>query len=112
MLDGYHERIMTPLGKTEATDFKANPEEMKSVTEQQEIPKGKAAVMPVGEPRKRRRVRNLAAELRQKRKERTWGNSGSRRKSAAASRKVPRRAKVAWRKRNIAKKEGTRAKVG
>jgi hypothetical protein len=52
MLDAHHERIMAPLGKTEATDFKANPEEMESVTEQQEIPKEEAAVLPVGEPRK------------------------------------------------------------
>jgi hypothetical protein len=57
--------------------------------------------MPVGEPRKRRRVRNLAADCHQKRKERTWGNRGSRRKSAAACRKVSRRTKVAWHKRNL-----------
>jgi hypothetical protein len=42
--------------------------------EHQEIPKEEAAVMPVGEPRKRRRVCNLSAEHHQKRKERTWGN--------------------------------------
>jgi hypothetical protein len=39
---------------------------MQSIEEHQEIPKGDAAVMPVGGPRKRRRVRNLAAERRQK----------------------------------------------
>jgi hypothetical protein len=60
--------------------------------------------MSVREPRKRRRVCNLAAEGRQKRKERTWGNRGSRRKSAVACRKVSRRAKVAWRKRNLFRK--------
>jgi hypothetical protein len=69
--------------------------------EHQEIPKEEASVMPVGEPRKRRRVCNLATEHRQKRKERTRGNRGSRRKSAAACRKVCRHAKVAWRKRNL-----------
>jgi hypothetical protein len=41
---------------------------MQSIEEHQDIPKGEAAVMPVGEPRKRRKVCNLAAELRQKRK--------------------------------------------
>jgi hypothetical protein len=33
MLDAHHERTMASLGKTEATDFKAIPEEMESVTE-------------------------------------------------------------------------------
>jgi hypothetical protein len=61
---------------------------MQSKGEHQEITKGEAAVMPVGEPRKRRRVCNLAAERRQKRKERTRGYRGSRRKSAAACKRV------------------------
>jgi hypothetical protein len=52
---------MASLGKTEFTNFKAIPEGMESVAEHQEIPKEDAAVMSVGEPRKRRRVRNLAA---------------------------------------------------
>jgi hypothetical protein len=30
MLDAHHERKMAPLGKTEAPDFKAIPEEMES----------------------------------------------------------------------------------
>jgi hypothetical protein len=57
--------------------------------------------MPVGEPRKRRRVRNLAAERRQKQKERIRTSCGSKRRSTVACRKVSRRAKVAWRKRNL-----------
>jgi hypothetical protein len=57
---------------------------MQSIKEHQEIPKGEAAGMPVGGPRKRRKVRNPAAERRQKRKERTRGDRGSRRKLAAA----------------------------
>jgi hypothetical protein len=83
----------------EATETEPNPGMMQFVEEHQEIPKGEGAVMPVGEPRKRRRVKNLAAERRQKGKKRTRGNRGSRRKSAAACRKVFRRPKVAWRKR-------------
>jgi hypothetical protein len=77
---------------------------MHSIKEHQVIPKGEASVMLVGEPRKQRRVQNLAMESRQKRKERTWGNIGSRRKLAAACRKVSHRAKVAWRKRNCIRK--------
>jgi hypothetical protein len=46
---------------------------MQSIEQLQEVPKEVAAVMPVGEPRKQHRVRNLAAERSQKRKERTRG---------------------------------------
>jgi hypothetical protein len=74
---------------------------VQSIEEHREIPKEEATMMPVGEPRKRRRVCNLAAERRQKRKERTRGKTGSRRKSAASCRKVSRRVKVAWRERNL-----------
>jgi hypothetical protein len=68
--------------------------------------------MSVGEPRKRRRACNLAAERRRKRKERTRGYPGSRRKSAAACRRVSRCAKVAWRRRNIIRKIRTLEKCG
>jgi hypothetical protein len=62
----------------------------------QEIPKEEAAaVMPVGEPRKRSRVCNLAAERHQKRKKRARGNRGSRRESVAACMKVSLREKLA-----------------
>jgi hypothetical protein len=77
---------------------------MQSVGEHQEVPKDEAAVMPVGGLRKRRRDRNLAAERRQKPKELTRGDCRSRRKLAAACRKMSRRAAVAWRKRNIFRK--------
>jgi hypothetical protein len=77
-----------------------------------EIHKEDAAVMPVGEPRKRRKVHNLAAERRQKRKERSRGNKGPRRKSAVVCRKVCRRAKVAWRKRNLFRNVQTQRNCG
>jgi hypothetical protein len=80
----------------EATETKLDPGLMQSIEEHQDILKGEAAVTPVGEPRKRRKICNLAAEHRQKRKERTRGNCESRRKLAAACRKVSRRAKVTW----------------
>jgi hypothetical protein len=78
----------------EVTETKPDPGKMQSTEEHQEIPKGEAVVMLVGEPRKRHRIWNLATVCCQKMKQRTRGNSGSRRKSAAACRKV------AWRKRN------------
>jgi hypothetical protein len=49
----------------EATETEPNPVMMQSIEEHQEITKEGAAVMPVGEPRKQRRVCNLAAERRQ-----------------------------------------------
>jgi hypothetical protein len=52
----------------EATETEPDPGMMQSVEEHQDIPKEDAAVMPVGGPRKRRRVWNLTAERRQKRK--------------------------------------------
>jgi hypothetical protein len=57
----------------EATETEPDPGMMQSIQERQEIPKGEAEVMPVGEPRKWHRVRNLAAERRQKLRERTRG---------------------------------------
>jgi hypothetical protein len=41
MLDAHHERIMTSLGKTEGTDFKANPQGMESVTGQRRSDAGR-----------------------------------------------------------------------
>jgi hypothetical protein len=103
MLDAQYERRMACLGKTEADTGKTEPDPgmMQSTEEHQDIPKGEAAVMPVGEPKKRRWVCNLAAERRQKMKKRTRGSRGSRRKSSAACRKVSCRAKVARRKMNL-----------
>jgi hypothetical protein len=72
-----------------ATETGPDPGMMQSIEEHQKGPKGEAAVMPVGEPRKRRSVRNLAAERRQKMKERTRVKTGSRRKSAAPARMCP-----------------------
>jgi hypothetical protein len=83
-----------------ATETEPDARKMKSIEEHQEIPKGEAEVMPVGELRKRRTVCNLAAERRQKGKERTRVYGGSRRNSADAC-KVSRRAKLAWRKKPL-----------
>jgi hypothetical protein len=72
----------------EVKETKLDPGSIQSIEEHQHIPKREAAVMPVGEPRKWRMVRNLVTERRQKRTERTWGNRGSRNKLAAACRKA------------------------
>jgi hypothetical protein len=85
---------------------------MQSTEEHQEIPKGEAAVMLVVEPRKRHRARNLAAEHRQKMRERTQGYCESRRTSAATCRKVSYHAKVAWRKRNLFRNVQTQRNCG
>jgi hypothetical protein len=77
----------------EATETKLNPGLMQSIEVHQDIPKGEVAVMPDREPRKHR-ICNLDAERRQKRKERTQENRGSRRKLAAACRKVSHHAKL------------------
>jgi hypothetical protein len=95
-----------------ATETEPDPGMMQSVEEHQKTPKEDAPVMPVGGPRKRRRVCNLSAERRQKRKDRTRGNGGYRRKSDAACRKVCRRAKVAWRKRKLIRRIETQRKYG
>jgi hypothetical protein len=88
----------------EATETEPNPEMMQSIEEHQKIPKEDAAGTPVRGPRTRRRVCDLAAERRRKMKKRTQGYRGSGRKLAAACRKVYRRAKVVWRKRNLIRK--------
>jgi hypothetical protein len=114
MVDACHKEMMACLGKTEADTEKTEPDPgmMQSTEEHQEIPKGEAAVMQVGELRKRRRVWNLATERRQKRKERTRGNRGSRRKSAVACSEVSHRATVAWHKRNLIRRSGTQENCG
>jgi hypothetical protein len=85
----------------EATETEPHLGIVQSVVEHHENPTEDAALMPVGGPRKRRRTLNVAAKSHQKLKERTQGYCGSRRKLAAACRKMSRRAKVAWRKRNL-----------
>jgi hypothetical protein len=108
-LDAHQERTMA---HQEATETEPDPRMMQSIDEHQEIPKEGAAVMPVRDLMKRRRVCNLATERRQKRKESTRRSRGSRRKSAAACRKVSRRAKVAWRESNLFRNVQTQRNCG
>jgi hypothetical protein len=50
--------------------------DMRPEAAQRQVPREDAAVMPVGEPMKRRRDRNLAAKCRQKKQEGTQGKDG------------------------------------
>jgi hypothetical protein len=79
--------------KMEATDLRANPGEMQFEAERREVPKKDDRVKSSGTRKKQYRGRNLAAERRQKPKER--------RKLVAARTRSTRRANVAWRKRNV-----------
>jgi hypothetical protein len=103
MFDAYEKRMMACLGQTEANTEKTeqDTEMIQSAEEHQDVPSEGVAVMPVAKSRKPRRVRKSTAGRRGEPKELTRGNHGSRRKLAAACRKVSRRATVALRKRNV-----------
>jgi hypothetical protein len=60
-LDAHHERMMACLGKTEATDLEANPEDMESGAEHREVPKEEAAAKSSGALKKCHRGQHLAA---------------------------------------------------
>jgi hypothetical protein len=128
MFDAYEKRMMGCLGQTEANTerIEQDPGIMKSVEEHQDIPTEDVAVMPVGEPRKRRGARKSTAGRRGKPKELAQCrqkevlpcNSGmaekkptrniriqesreSSKEIAAAEVRTARHAKVARRKRNV-----------
>jgi hypothetical protein len=98
--------------KIAATDLKGNPEEMECELEHQEAPKEDAVVKPVEGQNRRHRGRKQIARRRGEPKELNRGICGSRKKLAAACRKVSRRATVAWRKRNILRKSWTQRNCG
>jgi hypothetical protein len=106
---------MACLGKTEATDFKANAEKtepnpgmMQFVAEHQVVPKEEATVKPVKGRKKRRRGRKPASGQHEEPKELTRSDCGSGNKLAAACRKMTRHARVAWHRENFTKKDWTR----
>jgi hypothetical protein len=84
---------------------------MQTIGQHREVPKEEVALMPVGGLRKRRRDRNLAAGRRQKTNGRIQATCESQKRLTVADRKMTRCVKVAWRKRNIARKDCTRANV-
>jgi hypothetical protein len=87
------------------------PEEMESGVEHQEVPKEYSAEKPVGRLKKWHRGQNLDIEQRKKSKEWTQGNCGSRKKLAAASRKMTHRTGVAQRKVHVIRKNQTKGNV-
>jgi hypothetical protein len=110
------EETMTCQEKTEVRLEEEEPTsvEMKPEVAHEEVPLEDAVVMPVGEPRKRRRdQRHLAAQRRQKKEEeRTQSKNECRKDLVAARRGTTRRATVAWRKRNIERKSWTQRNCG
>jgi hypothetical protein len=106
------DRATAILEKTEATDLKANPEEVESELERQEVPKEDAIVKPVKRWKKQHRNRHLAAGGRGEPKELTREDYGSWRKMAAACRKLSRCAAMAWRKGNVFRKIQTQGNCG
>jgi hypothetical protein len=110
---------------TKARLKEADPEAMQSIEKiktdsgmmepevaHEEVPLGHAARMPVGEPRKRRRDRNLDARRRRKQQERTQNKDGCRKDLVANRKGTTRRARVVWRKRNILRKSWTQRNCG
>jgi hypothetical protein len=96
--DSQLEKMKFCLGKTEATDLEAHPEERESEAVHEEVPKEEAAVQSVVALKKRHGDRNLAVGCRRKPKKRTQGNGGSRKKFAATGRGMNRRVIPARRK--------------
>jgi hypothetical protein len=87
--------------KANTEKTKPDPGMMQSVEEHQEVPKEKAAVMPVRGLRKRCRDRNLAVGHCQKLKGRIQANCESRRRLTIACRKMACRARVVWHRTNV-----------
>jgi hypothetical protein len=90
-MDAHQETIMACLGKTEATDLKASPEEIQSVSKHREVPKEHAAVKPVRGLRKRHKGQNLATEHCQKQKEQIQGSYGSQKNLTTTSMRMTHR---------------------
>jgi hypothetical protein len=94
-LDAHHEKMMARmdcqlekmeacLEKMEATDLEANPEEIESKADHEEVPKEEAAMETFGALKERYGDRHLAIGCRRKPKKWTQGSGGSRKKLAPA----------------------------
>jgi hypothetical protein len=103
---------MTAYNEATEEIEKINPGMMQSVEEHQDVLNEDVAVMPVGEPKKRRRGRKLTSVRCGGPKKLNRGNCGSWKKLAAACRKVSCHATVAWRKRKVFRKSETRGYCG
>jgi hypothetical protein len=96
----------------EAMKIEQDPEMMQSAVEHQEIPMGEAVVIPVRGLRKWHSVCKLAVEHRQKPNERNQGFCGLWKRVTVADRRTSRHVRVAWRKRKLLRKSGTRENCG
>jgi hypothetical protein len=91
-IDIKQEKMEACLGKTEATDLGANPEEKETAAEQQEVCKEEPAVNTVRLRKKLCGDRHLAVGRRRQPKKRTQDNGGSLKKLADTHRRVTCRA--------------------
>jgi hypothetical protein len=97
----------------EATEkIEENPEMMQSAEENQDVSSEDVVVGPVKGLKKRCRGRKLTARRRGETKKLNRGNCGSRKKLAAACRKVSRHATVAWLNRKVFRRSGTQENCG
>jgi hypothetical protein len=106
------EQNETTACNEEAEKIEENPEIMKSAEEHQDVSSEDVVVGPVKGLKKRRRGRKSTAGRRGEPEKLNRGNCGSRKKLAAACRKVSRHATVAWRKRKLFRKSETRGFCG
>jgi hypothetical protein len=112
MSDAHQKRMIAYLGETDANTEKINLGMMQSAEEHQDVPSEDVAVMPVKGLKKRRRGRKSTAGRRGEPKELNRGNCRSRKKLAAACRKVSRHAGMVWRKRKLFRRTGTQEICG
>jgi hypothetical protein len=85
-MDSQLEKMEAYLGKTEDMNLEANPEEMKSEAENEEVLKEEATVKTFRVLKERYRDRYLVIRSRGQLKKQTQGNCGSRKKLAAVCR--------------------------
>jgi hypothetical protein len=85
-MDSHLEKMEACLGKTEATDFEANPEEIESEAVHEEVPKEGAAIKTVRALKKRYGNRQLTVMRHGQPKKRTESDGGSRKKLTAGCR--------------------------
>jgi hypothetical protein len=90
-MDSQHEKMMAWLGRMEPMDLEANPEEMQSEAEHQEVPKEHAAVETSRALNKRYWGWNIATECCRKPKDGSWRKFAATRGGTTLHAKVTRR---------------------
>jgi hypothetical protein len=87
-MDSQLEKVEACLGKTEATNLEASPEETEFEVEREEVPKEEATVETFGALKKQYKDWHLVIRCRGQPKKWTQGSGGSQRKLAAACRGI------------------------